>query len=55
MTTNTNNQAQKMKAVFTIVESDKLEKPLFRRIGTGFVNRDGSLNLFLDALPILST
>ena len=27
----------KMKAVFTIVEGDKLEKPLFRRIGTGFV------------------
>jgi len=42
----------KMKAVFTIVESDKLEKPLFRRIGTGFVNRDGSLNIFLDALPV---
>ncbi len=42
----------KMKAVFTIVEGEKLEKPLFRRIGTGFVNRDQSLNIFLDALPV---
>lgn len=50
MTTNANKT--QMKAIFTIVESDKLEKPLFRRIGTGFVNRDGSLNLFLDALPV---
>ena len=50
MTTNTNKT--QMKAIFTIIESEKLEKPLFRRIGTGFVNRDGSLNLFLDALPV---
>ena len=42
----------KLKAVFTIIESDKLDKPLFRRIGTGFVNRDQSLNIFLDALPV---
>jgi len=42
----------KLKAVFTIVEGEKLEKPLFRRIGTGFVNRDASLNVFLDALPV---
>ena len=42
----------KMKAVFTIVESDKLDKPLFRRIGTGFVNRDASLNVFLDVFRI---
>ena len=51
MTTNT-NQPAKMKAVFTIVESDRLEKPIFRRIGTAFVNRDLSLNVFLDALPV---
>ena len=42
----------KIKAVYTIIESDKLDKPLFRRIGTGFVNRDGSLNIILDALPV---
>ncbi|MBJ79928.1 MAG: hypothetical protein CMH60_01285 [Myxococcales bacterium] len=39
-------------AVFTIIEDDKLEKPLFRRIGTGFINRDDSLNVILDALPV---
>ena len=41
-----------IKAVFTIIENEKLEKPIFRRIGTGFVNRDASLNIFLDALPV---
>ena len=42
----------KMKAVFAIVETADARKPIFRRIGTGFVNRDGSLNIFLDALPV---
>jgi len=42
----------KMLAVFTIVEGEKLEKPIFRRIGNGFVNRDQSMNIFLDALPV---
>lgn len=41
----------KLKAVYTIIESDKREKPLFCRIGTAFVNRDSSLNVVLDALP----
>ena len=41
----------RIKAVFTIIEDKNLEKPLWRRIGTGFVNQDGSLNVFLDALP----
>tara|TARA_B100000959_G_C14953679_1_gene612847 strand:+ start:313 stop:495 length:183 start_codon:yes stop_codon:yes gene_type:complete len=41
-----------LKAVFTIIEDEKLDKPLFRRIGTGFVNRDDSLNVILDALPV---
>ena len=38
-------------AVFTIVETDK-EKALWRRVGSGFINRDGSYNLYLDALPL---
>ncbi len=41
-----------MKAVFTITESDKLEKAIFRRVGTGFVNKDDSLTVLLDALPV---
>ena len=52
MSANTNNQSQKIKAVFTIIEAENLQKPLFRRIGTAFVNRDGSLNVFLDAFPV---
>ncbi len=42
----------KLKAVYTIVEGEKLDRPLFRRIGTGFVNRDASLSIVLDALPV---
>ena len=42
----------KIKAVFTIIEDEKLQRGLFRRIGTAFVNRDDSLNVFLDAYPI---
>ena len=41
-----------LKAVYTIIEGEHLEKPLFRRIGTAFVNRDRSLNVLLDALPV---
>lgn len=40
------------KEVFTIIEDDNLERPIFRRIGTAFVNRDDSLNVLLDALPV---
>lgn len=42
----------KHKAVYVIVENERLEKPLFRRIGTAFVNKDQSLNVILEALPI---
>ena len=42
----------KLLAVYTIVEGEKLDRPLFRRIGTGFVNRDASLSIVLDALPV---
>ncbi len=42
--------ARRQFAVFTIVEQD--EKALWRRVGSGFVNRDGSYNLYLDALPV---
>ena len=47
-----NKNCTKVKAVFTIIENERLERPLFRRIGTGFVNRDGSINIVLDALPV---
>ena len=42
----------KIKAVFTLVPDERLGRPLYRRIGTAFVNRDASLNVILDALPV---
>ncbi len=43
-------QQRNMKAVFTVVERGQ-GKSYWVRIGVGFVNRDGSLNLNLDAMP----
>ena len=42
----------KPKGVFTIIEANHVERPIFRRIGTAFVNQDQSLNVLLDAAPI---
>ena len=39
------------KDVFTIVER-KGQKPLWLKIGSAFVNKDDSLNVYLDALPL---
>jgi hypothetical protein len=49
-----NANTKTMKAVFTVVERAP-GKSYWTRIGVGFVNRDGSLNLRLDALPINGT
>jgi hypothetical protein len=43
---------KKPKGVFVIIENERLEKPLWKRVGTAFINRDDSLNIFLDALPL---
>lgn len=43
---------EKMKAVYTIVERGEGKKPIWLRIGTAWVNRDQSLNVKLDALPV---
>jgi hypothetical protein len=40
-------------ALYTIVERN--DRSFWCRIGTGFVNRDGSYNLFFDALPVNGT
>ncbi len=40
------------KGVYVIIEKDSLEKPVFRRVGTAFVNRDDSMNVYLDAVPL---
>ena len=44
-----------MYEVYTIVEgnsSNGLKKDLWIRIGTAFVNKDGSINIKLNALPL---
>lgn len=41
--------AKQMKVVWMIVERG--DKSFWSRIGVGFVNRDGSVNLQLDAVP----
>ncbi len=46
-------QANKMKVVYSITERG--ESKFWNRVGAGFVNRDGSINLKLDALPVNGT
>lgn len=40
-----------VKNVYTVVDSAG-SKPRWVRIGRGFVNRDGSITVHLDALPL---
>lgn len=40
------------KDVYHIKAIDDGKKTLWTRIGTAFVNKDGSLNAILDALPV---
>ena len=48
-----NDNAKKTHAVFTIVESGEGgERAIWRRVGSAYRNRDGSLSVYLDALPI---
>jgi hypothetical protein len=40
-----------MKTVYTVIDRGQ-GKSIWVRVGTGFTNRDGSLNLRLDAIPV---
>lgn len=40
------------KVVYTIVERARDQKKFWLRIGAAFTNRDGSLNVHLDATPV---
>lgn len=40
-----------MYEVFTITEREGAEKKFWRRLGTGFKNKDGSFNIYLEGLP----
>jgi len=39
-------------AAWNIIERKNSDKPIWNRVGTGFVNRDGSINVFLDSIPL---
>lgn len=43
-----------MKSVYTIIDRGQ-GKSIWVRVGVGFTNRDGSLNLRLDAIPVNGT
>ncbi len=48
------DQAKTMKTVYTIVERTP-GKSYWVRVGVGFTNRDGSVTLRLDAIPVNGT
>ncbi len=41
-----------IKDVFTVSEREGDQKSRWARIGVGFVNRDNSINVILDAYPV---
>lgn len=40
------------KEVFTVIDRGEDQKGFWVRIGTAFLNHDGSYNVLLDALPV---
>lgn len=50
---NSGNSGRSTKAVFAITERG--DKSYWTRVGVAYTNRDGSLTLKLDALPISGT
>ena len=47
--------APTVKAVYTVIERGQGQKPFWLRIGAAFVNRDQSLTVKLNALPMNGT
>lgn len=47
----TNGSSRRL-VVYAVPESKDGEKAFWTRIGSAFTNRDGSINLLLDALPL---
>ena len=46
------NSPARMLEVFTIVDKEGFERSFWVKVGACFPNRDGSLNVYLDALPL---
>ena len=47
------NEESKMKIVYTITERG--DRSYWTRIGVAYLNRDGSMNVKLDAVPVNGT
>lgn len=45
------NTSSKRLAVYNIKQTEA-KKPFFKNIGVAFVNKDGSINVILDSLPL---
>ena len=43
--------SRKPLAVYSITERDGYDRSIWTRVGSAFKNRDGSMNVMLDALP----
>jgi hypothetical protein len=39
-------------AAYNIIKRENGQKPIWSRVGSAFKNRDGSMNIFLDAFPV---
>lgn len=39
-------------AAFSIIEKEGLERPVWHKVGVAWVNRDGSINVQFDSLPL---
>lgn len=41
-----------MKDVFTVIRKEEWNQDVWRKVGAAFENKDGSLTIFLDAVPL---
>ena len=41
-----------IKDVYTMIDKDGDERSRWVKIGIGFINKDDSMNIYLDALPV---
>lgn len=39
-------------AAFSIIEKEGMERPVWHKVGVAWVNRDGSINVQFDSLPL---
>ena len=46
------HEDNKVKIAYTVVQREKDGREFWVRVGASFVNRDGSLNVRLDAMPV---